>query len=380
MKRNQKNAREAADKAWATPEANKARPSSGIQYRCMADIQPIPIRWLWPGLIARGKITIIAGNPGLGKSQLTANVTAIVTRGALWPADGGRCEIGSVAFICAEDDAADTIRPRLEATGADAERVFILDSVSCKENDGKISQRSFSLQKDIEQLDLLLAEKPDIALVVIDPITAYMGSVDSHKTTDVRGVLSPLAEMAARRNVAVVCVSHLNKSGDTDAMMRVTGSLAYVAAARAAYLVAADQENPTRRLFLPMKNNLGSDRTGLAFGIEPFWIESHNINTSRVVWENEVITQTANDVLAAQPTNEEHTAVDEAKDFLTEVLTDAPLNAKEVQRQATEAGIAKRTLMRAKDALGIKPRKIDMDKGWVWELPKNANDAEECQP
>jgi putative DNA primase/helicase len=371
------NARNAADSAWEKPLP--AGNASGILYRCMADIVPKPIHWLWPKRIARGKITMIAGHPGLGKSQLTASMAAIITSGRYWPGSGMRCMKGSVAFICAEDSADDTIRPRLDAAEADVTRVFILDAVAVADSPNNIRQRSFNLQGDVERLDALLAEKPDIVLVVIDPITAYMGGVDSHKTADVRGVLTPLAEMATRRNVAVVCISHLNKSGDMEAMMRVTGSLAYVAAARAAYLVVADKENPERRLFLHMKNNLSSDRTGLAFTIETYSLDD-GIESSRVAWKQETVHQTADEALALQSSKDDHSALADAKDFLLNELAAGAVSAKDIKKQAESAGIMPRTLERAKAALGIKAVKLGMKEGWAWKLPKNANISEDCQP
>ncbi len=379
------NAFNAADSAWeeTSTKKNASVGKSGINYRRMSDIQPKPVYWLWPRMIARGKLTMIAGNPGLGKSQLTASLAAIVTTGGGWPANGGNCELGDVAFLSAEDDAADTIRPRMDAAGADSKRIFILDSVSSLDKEGKAQQRSFTLQEDIARLDQLLEEKPDIALVVIDPITAYMGGVDSHKTADVRGMLAPLAEMAARRNVALVCISHLNKSAGNEAMMRVTGSLAFVAAARAAFFVGADSAEPSRRLFLPIKNNIGNDRTGLAFSIKPCTLKS-GIETSYIVWEDAIVHQTANDVLAEQGQagngKEEKSALQDAINFLREVLAEGPVSAKEVYKQAADACIAQRTIKRAKDELGIKAKKQGMDQGWVWILlpAKDANNIEEC--
>jgi len=371
MNKKSENALNAADNAWTEP---KAIP---LIYRRMSDIQSEPIKWLWPYRIARGKITIIAGNPGLGKSQFTAYLAAVVTMGRYWPVSGDKCDSGSVAFICAEDDAADTIKPRLEAAGADLKCTYIIDAVPDKDK----KERTLNLQDDISRINQFLESHQDIVLLVIDPITAYMGKVDSHKTADVRSVLAPLAEMAARHNVAIVCVSHLNKGSDTEAMMRVTGSLAYVAASRAAFLVAEDKENPTRRLLLHIKNNLSGDRTGLAFTIEPHHIVDCDIDTSKVVWENGYVHQTANDICAIPSSKEENSALSEAKDFLVDVLSNSPMGASEIKKQARDAGIKPRTLDRAKKELGIKAKKLGMEEGWAWVLPtKNANNSEERSP
>src|SRR5262249_27218583 len=157
--------------------------------------------------------------------------------------------------------------------------------------EGQQGSRAFSLQRDLTALSQKLAELGNVALVVIDPISAYLGDTDSHRNAEVRALLAPLSELAARHNTAIVGISHLNKSAGTEAMMRVTGSLAFVAAARAAYPMAQDRENPARRFFLPMKNNIGPDAEGLAFRIEGATIESAAgpLQTSLVAWERDPV-------------------------------------------------------------------------------------------
>ena len=211
---------------------------------------------------------MFAGHPGLGKSQAMISMAAIVTTGGTWPVDRAPCERGSVIILSAEDDAEDTIRPRLEAAGADLDRVYILEAIREPNKDGTLTTRPFNLTADIDRLSELAEKLGDVALIVIDPITAYLGGVDSHKNAEVRAVLATLAAMAAESGAAIVCVSHLNKAGGTEALLRVMGSLGFVAAARGAYLVAKDPEDETRRLFLPMKNNLAEDRGGLAFRVK----------------------------------------------------------------------------------------------------------------
>lgn len=150
-------------------------------FRRLSDIEAKPVRWLWPGRIARGKVSILAGHPGLGKSQITASLAAIVTTGGQWPIDRVRCEPGNVVFFSAEDDAEDTIRPRLEAARADLDRIFILDAVL---DDKGTRPRAFNLKGDLPRLGQMLEYIGEVALVVIDPITAYLGDTDSHKNAD----------------------------------------------------------------------------------------------------------------------------------------------------------------------------------------------------
>jgi hypothetical protein len=315
---------------------------------------------------------MLAGNPGLGKSQITSSMAAVVTTGGMWPVDKNRCEIGNVIFLSAEDDAEDTIRPRLEAAGADLSRVFILDAVvDGYRADGSEMQRGFNLKTDLVRLGKMLDEIGGAALIVIDPITAYLGETDSHKNAEIRALLSPLSDLAAKHGAAVVCVSHLNKSAGGEALMRVTGSLAFVAAARAAFIVAKDTENDLRRLFLPLKNNIGNDKSGLAFAIESAQVKSTAglIETSRIAWEPDPVTVTADEAMQPQGDPEERSAMDDARQFLLDLLADGPVRAGTIKADANGAGFNWRTIQRAADRLNIERHKDGMRGGWTWKLP-----------
>jgi putative DNA primase/helicase len=344
-------------------------------FRKFSDIQAKPIQWLWQGRIARGKVSIVAGHPGLGKSQVELSMAAIVSKGGLWPVDRVRYEPGNVIIFSAEDDAADTIRPRLDAAGADVSRVFILDAVL----DTTGERRSFNLAAGLERLGLMIDKIGGAALIIIDPISAYLGGTDSHKNADVRALLAPLAELAAKYDAAIVGVSHLNKCVGGEALTRIMGSLAFVAAARAAYLIVKDPEDSKRRLFLPVKNNIGNDNTGLAFTIESKTLPG-DIETSLVVWESGPVTVTADEVMQPQVDSEERSAIDDAKEFLNNILVEGPLTSKQVQADAEGAGHSWRTIQRAQKLMEIKVRKNGMTGPWMWELPlKNAKDCEGCQ-
>jgi AAA domain-containing protein len=321
-----------------------------------------------------------AGDPGLGKSQATVSMVAVVSTGGAWPVDGTCCERGNVVILSAEDDPADTIRPRLEAAEADLSRVYILDAVvDGYRGDGGEIVRAFNLKTDLGRLAKLLEEIGDVALIVIDPITAYLGEADSHKTAEIRALLSPLSELAAKHSAAVVCVSHFNKVGGGEALMRVTGSLAFVAAARSVWVVAKDPDNDARRLFLPMKNNIGIDRTGFAFSIQSIQCNSAAgpIETSKVVWETVAVTVTANEVMAPQGDPEERSSTGEALDWLRNILEPGPMKASEVQREARQAGIGEKALRSAREKLGVKPRKREFAGGWWWGLSP-AQDAQDA--
>jgi hypothetical protein len=353
--------------------------------RVLSDIEAKPINLLWPGRIAHGKVTIIAGNPGLGKSQITASIAAVVTMGGSWPVDRGLCERGNVVFLTAEDDAADTLRPRLEAAGADPTRVHLVEGVVRGYTGSGASKTGiFSLQEDLEALETELMRIGNVAAVVIDPVAAYLGKTDSHKNAEVRGLLAPLCELAARQRVAVIAISHLSKMAGAKALMRVIGSLAFVAAARAAYLVASDPADNRRRLFLPMKNNLGPTSDGLAFRIEgaTAYSSAGPLVTSRVSWESEPVTITADEALQAEYPPRRNSALDDARQWLHQALVYGSAPVSEIQRRAEAEGIALATLRRAARELQVKRVKSGMKGGWHWSLPgpkvlKSGEDAQE---
>ena len=231
------------------------------------DIEPQPVHWLWPGRIALRKVSLIASDPGLGKSLVTIGLVARVTRAKSWPLDEAASPLGGAMILSAEDDPADTMVPRLIAADADLSRVKLLDCVRETSATGNPFERGFSLERDVQLLERELALAPDCRLIVVDPISAYLGSTDTHRNADVRALLTPFIKLAQRHDVAIVAVSHLNKGTGLHANYRVTGSIAFTATARAVYLIAKDPDDPKRRLMMPIKNNLAQDETGLAYRI-----------------------------------------------------------------------------------------------------------------
>jgi hypothetical protein len=334
----------------------------GLDLMRACDVVSQPVRWLWPGRIARGKVTILAGDPGRGKSQLALAIAAIVTTGGEFPVNHARAERGSVVIFSAEDAADDTIRPRLEAVGADLERCHIL----------RESGSGFSLADDLPRLENALAEIEDVALVIIDSITAYLGSINSHNNAHVRGLLGPLGELATRSGIAVLAVSHLSKSGEGEAISRVSGSIGFVAAARAAYLVVRDPDDGERRLLLPLKNNLGDDRTGYSYCIEPMTLAG-GIETSRVNWSSEAVTKTVDEIMSPRADVERAKKLELAMLWLRAVLAGGPLPEPQVEERAKAAGHSWATVRRAKKKLGIPSKKNDFDGGWVWRLTDAAS-------
>jgi hypothetical protein len=294
-------------------------------------------------------------------------MAARVSRGRPWPdLPLLKQEAGSVVVFNAEDDLEDTIAPRLNRADADITKILAIEGIVRYDPKRKEPvQWFFCLETDLPHLEEVIDENPDTRLVVIDPVSAFCGHVDTHKNSEVRGMLAPLAALARRRKVAVLCVTHLSKSGGSKAVYRSMGSLAFAAAARAVWTVVKDVDDPQRRLLLPAKLNLAQDPDGLAYSI----VEG------RVAWDTDPVKMHADDAFAAemgiapQGRSARGSARREAKEWLQERLSGKAVPSTEIVEEATQLGFAEKTLRRAYGELGGKPRKSDFEGGWIWELP-----------
>jgi AAA domain len=256
------------------------------------------------------------------------------------------------------------LRPRLEAAGADLKRIFTLGAVIANDK-----RRTFNLQTDLDALGDRVRAVGDVRAVIIDPITSYMGKIDSHKTTDVRFVLEPLSAFAAQFSIAILAVTHPPKAAQAKALHSATGSLAYVAASRLVFFVIAEPSSGTgRRLLLPVKSNLGLPAPGLGFHIAQRSI-SKGLVASHIVWDSGPVTMTADQALAAASSGIAGQALSEALDFLRDELAAGPRASEEIKTSAARARIAWRTVCRAKEKLGIKSHKAGLKEGWHWNLP-----------
>jgi archaellum biogenesis ATPase FlaH len=344
-----------------TQEQNPTvKKDSSIVFKKSSEIISKPIDWLWEGRIAKGKVTMIAGDPGLGKSQVSLQFAAIVSKGGMFPCESPSKK-GSVLLFSAEDGAEDTINPRLQAVGADQERIYIFHSVKVKDK-----EKFFDMSQDLPLLKKAVEEIPDVALIVIDPITAFLGDTDSHKNSEVRGLLSELSKVAEEHHIAIVVVTHLNKGAGTNAMNKITGSLAFVAAARAAYMVVKDRDDESRRLFLTVKNNLGNDRAGYAYRVESVAL-GNNIDTSKVVWEAAPVNISLQDALAEPEKKAPKESVAWLEAYLREHPDGKPFD--EIVKAAMAQGVAtRRTLDRASEELMINKIYVSSRQSKIWKL------------
>lgn len=333
---------------------------------CAAEVEPEHIDWIWPGYLARGKLTLLGGDPELGKSMLCADIAARLSKGAHAPL-GARLHVGASIFICSEDGLKDTTIPRLEAAGADLGLIHIFESTLMR--GGK--RKTFNLQDDLDMLGAAIDKVGNVSAVFIDALTSYMGKIDSHRTTDVRSVLEPIGGFAERHRVGITGVTHPPKAAQGNALRAFTGSFAFVAAPRIAFFVTNEPETD-RRLLLPVKNNIGPKALGRGYFITTK-IVSKGIVAPCIQWDDAPVDYTADQAIAANNQNsKDGGSLREAIEFLSDLLANGQVDAKEGKEAADANGISARTLDRARQCLKVKSTRtggIGSKGGWTWALP-----------
>jgi putative DNA primase/helicase len=328
-----------------------------------SDIKPEPVRWLVEGSIPLGAMAVLGGQPGLGKSQIAIRLAAAVTTGQGLPNDAQYGDTGSVIILANEDDAARTIRPRLDAAGANVTKVHIVQGVS---REGQTDPDFFQLDTDIRELRIKAQQIGDVRLIIVDPPSSYLGpKVDSYKDADVRRVLTPLGTLAQETGALVLLVVHLNKRTDGGAQQRIGGSTAWVAAPRVAFIAIEDQRSK-ERFILPVKNNLGDDKTGFQYQICEKLIDygDQTIKAPYVRWLG--TTQRSAHELLDPPRRGRTSVVDDAKAFLEDELVGGAKSVIDLKESAKSAGISWASVQRAKKALVISTKKVA--DGWEWQL------------
>lgn len=335
--------------------------SSGPVLVRLSDVKAEEVSWLWPGRVAKGKLNLLVGDPGTGKTFVALDIAARLSAGNAWP-DGGVAPKTSTLVLTAEDGLADTIRPRLDALGADATEVHALEAVRESGH-----ERAFSFDRDNPVLTQAI-ESTGARLVIVDPLSAYLGKGDSFKDAEVRRVLGPLARLAELAGVAILGIVHLTKDSERRAVARIQGSVGIVAAARVAVAVAKDPKSETRRLLLPIKNNLAKPAPTLAFSMDA---------GGCLAWEDAPVRVDVEAIMSGSGSdacgeNEEASKMDVATRFLRRVLGEGSKPHEEIKRLAADEGIAERTLWRAKTELHIEAVRaggFDDREAWDWVLP-----------
>ncbi|MFZ5956802.1 AAA family ATPase [Pseudomonas knackmussii] len=334
-----------------------------------SSIVPKPIRWLWPGWIARGKLTLLAGAGGSGKTTLAMGLIGTVTSGGRWP-DGELCqEPGNALIWSSEDDPADTLVPRLMAAGADLGRVHIIQGWI-----NALGEREpFDPASDFDLLREAVETIGGASLLLLDPVVNVVKG-DMHRANEVRRSLQAVVDFAERQWCAVLGISHFSKgSGGASPADRVIGSQAFGALARAV-LVAAKQEDSDVRVLARAKSNISDDQGGVGYLVETCTV-GDGLETTRVLWGDR-IEGSAREILAdveGSGEDDRRSEMDEACDFLRDLLADGPVPTKRIKADADGAGHAWATIRRAQKVVGAEAVRIGEEgkKGggtWYWEL------------
>lgn len=352
-----------------------------VAIRCGANIKPLPITWLWEGWLPAGKLTILAGAAGTGKTTLALSLAASLTVGGQWP-DGSLCkQRGNVLIWSSEDVADDTLVPRLIASGADMSRCHFIEGII--QNGESVP---FDPSQDILELHKAVEKIGGVSLLIIDPIVSAV-SGDMHKANDVRRSLQAVVDFAEAHQCAVIGITHFAKGGaGKSPQERVIGSQAFGALARMV-LVAAKEEYGSRRVLARAKSNIAPDDGGMAYFLDMATIEG-GIETTHAIWDG-AIEGTAREILGdvEQDSNDDGSDRKDAERFLRDLLQDCPLPVKQIKAEADGAGYSWATIRRAQSAIGVEAvkEKGSMTGGWKWRLPiqnsrrcsKNVEDAQE---
>ena len=350
--------------------SKSAASKASVELMSSAAITPTPIRWLWREWLAEGRLHILAGAPGTGKTTMALKFAAIVSSAERWP-DGTGAQAGSVVIWSGEDDPGDTLVPRLAAAGADLNRVLI---VGRAQEDG--APRPFDPARDMPGLVDAIKRVRNVKLVIIDPI-ALVAVKDSHRNAETRRDLQPVVDLARETGAAVLGIHHLAKgTAGREPIERLIGSIAFAAVARVVMIAtkvpAHDPKASEQRVLMRAKSNIGPDEGGFSYSLTQTELEAHaGVFASRVVW-GEPIKRTAREVLAeAEETNEHHSPREEAVEFLRSLLVNGPVPAAEIHTASRKEGISPATLRRAKADLQLRSKRIGFGKGSVahWEMP-----------
>lgn len=295
----------------------------------MSDIPAEDVRWLWHPYLPMGKITIVQGDPGEGKTTFVLALAALLTRGLPMPGGADNQSPMNIIYQTAEDGLADTVKPRLTALGADCSKVLVIDE----------SERGLTLS------DRRLAQAikaTDAGLLVLDPIQAYLGDgVDMHRANEVRPIFKRLGQLAEQTGCAILLVGHMNKMQGVKSAYRGLGSIDFRAAARSVLLVGRSKDDSDVRVVVHDKSSLAPEGASILFSLR---------SDTGFSWSGFCDT-TANELLAGSGPST--TKTEQAERLLLELLKDGEVASEELLRQSSALGISERTLKIAKQNQGV---------------------------
>lgn len=305
----------------------------------MADVESKNVEFLWYPYIPYGKITIIQGDPGEGKTTAVLRIAALLTKGEKLPEDNQEREPVNVIYQTAEDGLADTVKPRLEAAGADCSRILVID-----ESDENLSMLDSRIEEALKETGA--------KLIILDPIQAYLGSnVDMHRANEIRPVMKHLGNIAEKYGCAIILIGHMNKASGSKSTYRGLGSIDFQATARSVLIVGRIKDDPTCRVIVHDKSSLAPEGPSIAFRLD---------KDNGFEWEG-IIDITVDELLSGE---KKTSKLNKAKDFLKSYLADGPKAYNDIEVEAAENGIKSRTLYTAKDELGVVSKKVGAK--WFW--------------
>jgi len=315
------------------------------------------VEWLWPGRIPLGKLTLLVGEAGKGKSLLTLDIAARISTGTAWPDGRGTPDRGSVLICTTEDDLEDTVAVRLAAAGADLSRIAHVKNV-------------FDVKAVVDAATAEIRRgRDDIKLIIMDPVTEYLGKADSYKNAEVRSAFAPLIAFGQDRHIAFLGVTHYSKMEKTSAANKIGGSHGFNAVARQVWHVIQDG---SERLFVVGKANLTSEHSGLAYTVRPATVKHKDkeLSTAKIEFKPEPVYEDADEVLmrlCRTPRKAET-----AESWLRLQLAKGPKESHEIERLAAEEGIKPHTLRLARENLHVVSDQKGKGKGRksLWRLPK----------
>lgn len=352
-------------------KTRSANVTSGLVISMGNEVEVERTNWIWPGYIPAGKLTLIAGDPGMGKSTIVSDLIARISKGTFLPS-GVRSVTGTSLICSAEDSAEDTIIPRLIASEANLRKVGIIREVKETDEVGEGESRFVSLPRDLKILKQGLAAK-GCRVLIIDPLNAFLEKgTDTYKDQDMRRVLHPMEQIAEETGTAIVVVAHLTKKEDTSTLYRVGGSIGFIGAARSV-LAVTTMPDETRVLY-SLKSNLSARPPSLSYEIKQVrkqrtesntWLGEGTVNSTTIRWLGEV---DFNPFAKVQSPVANDRVNQEAQDFLQQVLQDAgEVETDILYREAKIAGLSKAHLNRVKTTLGV--RAIRRSGTWYWAWP-----------
>jgi hypothetical protein len=330
-------------------------------------VEVIPVDWLWPGFIPLAKIVLLEGDPDLAKTTISLDLAARITSGRPMP-DGSPGVEGTAVFLGFEDDFADTVVPRFRAAGGDPSKLCLLTHIQ-----GPEGPRPYSIPTDVPHIETVVREK-QARLLIIDPLMAALDTeVKSNIDHHVRRALAPLKDLAERCGCTVLLIRHWNKNvAVANLLYRGGGSIGILGASRAALAVTTDPEDPSRRVLIPVKANLAAQeaRPAIRYRVVGVEVPETEIVTAGIEWLGKTDARKLATALAQAGAPIDTSAIGEAVGILTELLRDGPVQADEAKKYMRDAGVAARTLDRAKARANVwaRPRTENGERRWWWEL------------